>query len=266
MENLPSNASRAYQELADLPKYQHFVRIPDRIIQCVNYFGIACDHASARTRLHAYYLFIGVVDDAIDSGRIDAGSLVLDCLSTPCPVFGEAVRRSSVNLIIEVLKCNIRGAVYPLMMNKLKALYREVVSERGATSIDSYIEHRKTVGSLTAELSYVLIQPDMHVEHEGLLEFMKQVGAVGCLVDSLIDLNADRRFGLLAFRPRPSDYTKLIACILSDGARVSLKHPRLCGLFLRAIGDNVRDRFRADANVARESIVSDRKGTAPGVA
>ena len=95
---------------------------------------------------------------------------------------------------------------------------------------------------------------------------MKQVGAVGCLVDSLIDLSADLRLGLLGFRPGPSDYTKLIACILRDGIRVSLEHPRLCGLFLRAIVDNVRDRFHADPNVALESFVSERKGTAAGVA
>lgn len=263
---LPQHFERAYRDLAGLPKYQHFVRIPDRIIQCVDYFGIACDRTSAKTRLHAYYLFIGVIDDAIDSGRIDAGRLILDCLSTPAPVFSDRARRSTVTLIIEVLKCNIREDIYPSMMNKLKSLYREVVAERGASSIDSYIEHRKSVGSLTAELSYVLIRPDMSVEHEGLLEFMKQVGAVGCLVDSLIDLGADHRLGLLGFNPGPSDYKKLIARILGDGMRLSLKHPRLCGLFLRAIVDNVRDRFRSDPNVALESFIRDREGTASGVA
>lgn len=266
MTIIPRDVQTAYRDLAGLPKYRHFVRIPDRIIKCIDYFGIACDQASARTRLQAYYLFIGVVDEAIDSGRIDAGELILDCLGTPAPVFGEAARRSSVSLIIEVLKCNIRENVYPLMLKKLKTLYREVVDERGATSIDSYIEHRKTVGSLTAELSYVLIQPDLNVEHEALLEFMKQVGAIGCLVDSLIDLNVDRRLGLLGFRPGPSDYAKLIACIARDGMRVSLKHPRLCGLFLRAIVDNVRDRFRADPHVALESFVSDQKGKVASVA
>ena len=266
MENLPSNARRAYQELADDPKYQHFVRIPDRIIQSIDYFGIACDQASARTRLHAYYLFIGVVDDAIDSGRIDTGRLILDYLSTPEPVFGDASRRSSVNLITEVLKCNISGDSYPLMMNKLRTLYREVVYERGATSIDSYIEHRKSVGSLTAELSYVLIQPDMSVEHAALPEFMKQVGAVGCLVDSLIDLSADHRLGLLGFKPGPSDYTKLIACILRDGVRLSLKHPRLCGLFLQAIVDNLRDPFRVERTFPPPSFASERKGAAASVA
>jgi hypothetical protein len=266
MENLTSNVSRAYHDLAEVPKYQHFVRIPDRIIQCIDYFGFACDRASARTRLHAYYLFIGVVDDAIDSGRIDAGRLILDYLSTPAPVFGEAARRSSVSLITEVLKCNISEDAYPFMMNKLRALYREVVDERGATSIDSYIEHRKSVGSLTAELSYVLIQPDLSGEHEALLQFMKQVGAIGCLVDSLIDLRADRRLGLLGFTPGPMDYTKLIVRILRDGLRVTLKHLGLSGLFLRAIVDNVRDPFRADRNVLQHSFVSERKDAPAGVA
>jgi hypothetical protein len=266
MESLPGDVSRAYRNLAGDPKYQHFIRIPDRIIQCIDYFGIACDQASARTRLHAYYLFIGVVDDAIDSGRIDAGRLILDNLSTPAPVFGAAARSSSVSLITEVLKSNISEDAYPLMMNRLRTLYREVVGERGATSIDSYIEHRRFVGSLTAELSHVLIQPDLMGEQEALLQFMKQVGAIGCLVDSLIDLSADRRLGLLGFKPGPMDYAKLIARILRDGLRVSHKHLGLSGLFLLAIVDNLRDRFRADHNVRPHSFVSERKDAPGGVA
>ena len=73
MENLPSDVSGAYQNLANDPKYQHFGRIPDRIIQCIDYFGITCDRAVTRARLLTYYLFIGIVDDAIDSDRLDAG-------------------------------------------------------------------------------------------------------------------------------------------------------------------------------------------------
>src|SRR5437588_3958097 len=116
MENLPNDVRRAYHDLANLPKYQHFVRIPDRIIQCINYFGITCDRAMAGERLHAYYLFIGVVDDAIDSGRIDGGRLILDYLGTPAPVFGEAARRSSVRLITEILKFQISEETYQMML------------------------------------------------------------------------------------------------------------------------------------------------------
>jgi hypothetical protein len=265
MENLPSVVRRAYRDLADLPKYQHFVRIPDRIIQCIGYFGIACDHTAVRARLHAYYLFIGVVDDAIDSGRIDAGKSILAYLSTRAPMFDEQASRSSVRLMTEILKSQASDKTYPVMMDKLRELYQEVVSERGATSIDSYIGHRESVGALTAELSYLLIRPDLGDNSEELCDFMKQVGAIGCLVDSVIDLSADHRLGLLGFKPGAMAYTKLIIGIVRDGLRVSLKHLGLSGLFVRAIVDNVRDRLRADRKVPQHSFVSDRKDEAASV-
>lgn len=266
MENLPSNVRQAYRDLANLPKYRHFIRIPDRIIQCIDHFGIACDRPTVRTRLHAYYLFIGVVDDAIDSGRIDTGKLILDYLNAPAAVFGEAAEHSSVRLTTEVLKCNISHDSYPLMMDKLRTLYREVVSERDAAAIDTYIGFRKSVGALTAELSYLLIRPGLSEDSEKLCDFMKQVGAIGCLIDSLIDLSADCRLGLLGFKPGMLDYTKLITCILRDGLRVSLRHPGLAGLFLRAIGDNIQDRFRAERRSRHPSFLSDRKAEPASVA
>jgi hypothetical protein len=266
MTIIPSDVTRAYQKLANDPKFQHFVRIPDRIIQCIDYFGIECDRATARKRLHAYYLFIGVVDDAIDSGRIDAGQLVLHHLSKPASQFDSVSSCSSVRLITAVLKSHMSSEVYPLMMDKLRQLYHEVVSEREATSIDSYISHRRSVGSLTAELSCVLIRPALNGEHESLLHFMKQVGAIGCLIDSLIDLSADRRHGLLGFKPSVMDYSKLIICILRDGLRVSLKHLGLSALFVQAIGDNLRDRLGRPQSPVALYAAAERKDEAASVA
>ena len=266
MEDLPSDVRRAYHHLADDPKYQHFVRIPDRILQCIDYFGVACDHLTVRAKLHVYYLFIGVVDVVIDAGSVDAGKSILDYLRSPASLSDEEARGSGVKPVTEILKSNISDKIYPLMMDKLRQLYGKVVDEQGATSIDSYIEHRKSVGSLTAELSYILIQPDLSGEHEALGHFMKQVGAIGCLIDSFIDLSADSRFGLLGFKPGAMDYARLLTCILRDGLRISLKHFGLSGLFLRAIVDNVRDRFRADRNVGQPWFASDRKNEAASVA
>ena len=269
VENLPDDVARAYQAIADDPKYNHFVHIPDRIIRCIDYFGIGCDRLVTRARLQAYYLFIGVVDEAIDSGQILTGRLILDYLSTPLPLFDETVRRSKVRLITEILKCQACDETYPLMAAKLQELYEEVVRERAATSIDSYIKHRKSVGALTADLSYVLVRPGLLPEggeHLTLCRFMRDVGAIGCLVDSLIDLRADRRLGLLGFKPRISDYAKLIVDILSDGLRVSLSYPGLARLFLQAIGDNVQDRFRAGPRLAEPSRVANRKAEPASVA
>lgn len=266
MDYLPSSVRHAYHDLADDPKYRHFVRIPDRIIRCIDYFGIVCDRLVTSARLQAYYLFIGVVDDAIDSGQIGTGRLILDYLSTPLPLFDEAVRRSKVKLITEILKCQASDETYPLMVDKLQELYEEVVRERAATSIDSYIEQRKSVGALTAELSYVLVRPALNGDHEKLCRFMQQVGAIGCLVDSLIDLSADRRLGLLGFKPGIVDYAKLLHCILRDGLRMTLKHPGLSRLFLASIVDNLHDRFRGAPSFPQHSFVSERKDEAAGVA
>jgi hypothetical protein len=267
--NIPAEVERAYQAIADDPKYKHFVRIPDRIIRCIDYFGVGCDRLVTRARLQSYYLFIGVVDDAIDSGQIGTGRLILDYLSSPLPLFDEAARHSIVKLITEILKGQACDETYPLMVSKLQELYEEVVRERTARSIDSYIEHRKTVGALTAEISYLLVRPVLlpdDDDHEALCRFMKEVGAIGCLVDSLIDLRADRRLGLLGFKPGIVDYGKLISSLMRNGLRVSLRHPGLASLFLQAIGDNVQDRFRARRSFAQPSFVSDRKAEPASVA
>jgi len=266
MDYFPDKVRLAYRHLADDPKYRHFVCIPDRIIQCIDYFGIGVDRAAVRTSLHAYYLFIGVVDDELDSGKIDAGRLILDCLNAPAPVFDDDACRSDVILITEILKCSISNKIYPLTMNKLRELYCECVSERTAASIDSYLRHRKSVGSLTAEVSYLLIRPALEGDPENLFLFMKQVGAIGCLIDSLIDLRADHRVGLLGFKPGIMDYAKLIVTVLRDGIRVSISHIGLSGLFLRAVVDNVRDRYRPNRSLNDRSLAIDRKDEAASVA
>ena len=254
----------AYDTIARDPKYRHFVRIPERIIHCLNYFRIAGDCMAIREILQAYYLFIGVVDNAIDSGEMDAGRVVLYRFETSTPPGGETII-SDVVLITEVLKQHISADMHSVMLGKLRELYQAVVSERAATSIESYIEQRKAVGSLTAELSYLLISPLLEGAHENLRAFMRQVGAVGCIIDSIIDLNADHRLGLLGFKPTIRCSAKLTWCGLLDGLRLALRHPRLCRLFFQAIGDNVRDRFGRQSP-ALCSIMSNRKDAASIVA
>jgi hypothetical protein len=265
MDKLPNGVLTSYRDIANDPKYQHFVRIPDRILQCIDYFRIDCDREVTRSRLRAYYLFIGVVDDTIDSGRIDTGNLILEYLDTPAPKFDQGID-CSVRLVTEVLKAYICDRSYPVMMDKLRELYGEVVSERVASGMGSYIDHRNSVGALTAELSYLLIKPGLRSDSEALCEFMKQVGAVGCLIDSLIDLHKDRRLGLLGFQPRVRDYAKLSVSILRSGLRISLRHPRLYRLFFSAVLDNIQDPIIAEQSFTRIPLVSDRKDETASVA
>lgn len=263
---VPVDIERSYEAIARNPKYRHFIRIPGRIIRCLDYFGIACDRAATFERLRSYYLFIGVVDDAIDSGQTGAGNRILDYLDTQSPSFNDESKNSNVKLVTEILKCHIDDDSYSLMTNKFRELYQEVVSERAATSINEYMEHRRAVGRLTAELSYLLIRPLLRSESESPSRFMKQVGEVGCLIDSLIDLRSDHRLDLLGFAPGLIDYAKLAFCTMRDGARLSLKHPALFGLFLQAIIDNVHDQIGRNQPCVGHGIVSERKDKAAIVA
>ncbi len=255
IENLPPDIQRSYRAIADDPKYAHFIRIPDRIMRCVDYFGIDCNRATAKDRLLSYYLFIGVIDNALDSAHIETGRLVLEYLKTPLVCFDEACINSAERLVTETLKTNISEESYFSMQEKLGRLYQRVLRERGATSIRELIRFRKAVGALTAEVSYLLIRSSINREHEGLRRFMKKVGAVGCLIDSLIDLGADRRLGLLRFQPSIADYAQLIRHTMIVSFRVLFTYPSLFGLFLPAIIDNLRHRFGRRQPVASGRIV-----------
>lgn len=242
---LRADIEARYQAIAHDVRYGHYVRIPERICRCLDYFAVAADRRAIKARLHAYYLFIGVVDDVLDSSRLEAGREILVRLADRRPSFNEETEQAGVNLVTEVFKCHISREIYPVVLLRLEALYRAVVRERTAQTMRALIAQRRAVGRLTAELSYLLISPLLKGEHKALCRFLQQVGEVGCLLDSLIDLRADARLGLLSFRPTFRDQLQLAGQVLAEGSRVLLRHPRLVGLFLAAISDDLLDRFHA---------------------
>ena len=236
---------RRYQAISQDSRYGHYVRIPERICRCLDYFRISSNRRAIIQRLHSYYLFIGVVDDVIDSGEPEAGRQILDQLDARNPVFDEETKESDARLVTEVLKCHISPEVYPAVRAKLEELYEAVVKERKSTTMSAYIRQRKAVGRLTADVSYLLILPLLVTEQKKLADFLQKVGEVGCLIDSAIDLRADVRLGLTGFRPTPRDYLRLVIHLLRDGFGILLRHTRLLGLFLEAMTDNLLDcRFR----------------------
>jgi hypothetical protein len=254
------DADAAYLAIAGNPRYKHFINIPTRIIRCLDYFGIDGDQEQIKRRLQSYYLFIGVVDNALDSRQIEIGVRVLDYLDSGSPAMREVDRQSDIGLVTAALTCHIRD---DRMVKKFHQLYREVLKERVATSIETYMARRIVVGSLTAELSYILIQPLLKGDSKDLCKFMKEVGAVGCLVDSLIDLKSDHRLGLLAFTPAAGDYLKLLLNSLRRGLGLSIKYPGLCLLFLEAIVDILQEPATEPLD---RRLIANRKDRAASVA
>jgi hypothetical protein len=257
----PADLQRSYEAIANDPQLKHFVRIPERILRCLRRFDVACNHDEAHERLESFYLFIGVVDNAIDHGQIGIGDLVLAHLGNHRAA--PAWQNSRVGVATEVLKHYVADDLQFAVI--LRELSQAVIDERVARTIQEYLQFRRVVGSLTAELSYFLIRSSMDHEYEDFRLLLKEVGAVGCLVDSVIDFGLDYRSGLLAFRPCATDYAKLTLATLRDGLSVIIKHPRLWDLFLHAIIDNVLDRLIRNGARERPGAVSRRRDEATGV-
>ena len=145
----------------------------------------------------------------------------------------------------EVLKRHIDPFVHQQILDRFCELHEANLAERRAPTMNEYIEQRRLVGNLTAELSYLLICDCVSSEMTDCRGLMKEVGAVGCLVDSIVDARDDKRAGSISFRPTLFDFMVLTLRTLLDGARIGLKHPRMMLLFLEAIRDNFYDRRRS---------------------
>lgn len=196
--------------------------------------------------LRAYYLFIGVVDEALDVGNLDLGSRILQSfiLKEPHNSRNTLFAASIPGLMTNVLRQHTTDNDHPLISANLAELYREVVSERMAPSIGAYIHHRKMVGIRTAELSYLLIRGLLQGDTYRVSQLMMHVGKVGCLIDSLIDLKMDSRARLLNFRPSVIDRLQIAVCALWEGGQTIFRYPALTMVFAEVVADNIRDRFR----------------------
>jgi len=260
---LSAEVESAYQLIAANPQYKHFVNIPARIISCLDYFDVSGNQQEISTRLLSYYLFIAVVDDAIDLGHLGDGRVILEELEQASDF--DAVD-SPLRLVTEVLKQHIEPTSRTLILAKFRQLHQYVLAERCARSIGEYIESRKAVGRLTAELSFLLIRDQISGPCEEFCRFMMQVGEVGCLIDSLIDIRHDRQLSLVGFQPTLMDYAQLMFSPLPVGANLVFRHPGLSTLFLQAVADNILDRFRRGRGDPKTLPRTDRKEQAPGVA
>jgi hypothetical protein len=236
---------RRYQTIVNESRYGHFTRIPGRIARLLDSLRVEFDRAAVHERLLSHYLFIAIVDDAIDSSEADIAQNVFDRFSGAPSSLNEISPLSDVAIVTEILKSHVQGDSRFPMLRSLRRAHREVIRERAATSVGAYIKHRKALGRATARQSYLLIRSLLGEPNQQLCRLMEEIGAVGCLVDSVIDLSHDHRSGLLNFDLTALNYAMLCFSTAVAGLRVLVKRPSLVFLLIEAILDNVRDRDRA---------------------
>ena len=237
---------RRYQAIVNDPRYRHFTRIPERIVRFLDSLQIEFDRAEVQERLLAHYLFIAVVDDAIDSGGEGIAQMVFDRFSQVAAGSNNALGASDVAIVTDILIHHVEEDRLP-MLHALQLAHREVVRERAASSVRAYIKHRKVLGRATAIQSYLLIRSDLSEPSQELCGLMGEIGAVGCLVDSMIDIGEDHRSGLTNFDLTAVAYATLCFSTAWAGLRVLAKRPSLLFLLAEAVLDTIKDRDRAQA-------------------
>src|SRR6267143_4233195 len=93
-QDVPADIGTSYVTISQESRYGHFVRIPRRICRCLDYFRVAANRVAVTERLHSYYLFIGVVDDLIDSTGLEAGREILGYFDNRIPCFNQETMQS----------------------------------------------------------------------------------------------------------------------------------------------------------------------------
>ena len=126
----------------------------------------------------------------------------------------------------------------------MELLYAAVCREQSCVLVKDYVRERQLIGTLTAEISYILVAPNFDREFPEVRNFMIQVGEVGCLIDSLIDLRSDARKRLIRFDPDFRAHLKLMIPAIRRGTQLLFQYPRLMPHFAAALKDNLEDLHR----------------------
>ena len=234
-----------YQSLAADSRFFQFANIPDRIIECLRFYRIDGDMDRVRKVLLAYYLFIAVADDLIDGSLRGGGDSILARLANPFVCLNKEVACSDAEFLAEILKLHFPASTSMRIRSKLRRLYKISLQERRVCRMRAFVKTRMILGSVTADISYLLVRDHLVGDAPQFRELMKHVGAVGCLVDSVVDGRNDQRAGLLPFRPSLIEWLFLYAQTFVVGMKIVWKYPRLMRLFFDAITDNVYDRRRS---------------------
>src|SRR5574341_2032708 len=130
----PVELLHRYLAIVSDPKYCHFTRIPERIVRCLDRFHAKFDREAVRDRLLAHYIFVGVVDDAIDSGQSRVAETVFDSMGGPASDLSENLSISDVVVVSEILKSHLDGDLRVAMLNLLRQALHEIHGERAAVS------------------------------------------------------------------------------------------------------------------------------------
>ena len=211
-----------------------------KISKYIDSFKIEYNKEDVEARVGIFSIWLKVVDDEMEKSDKNVGKDILNRLQDPSPRFDEETKGSPSKFLTEILKKQIKPGIYGAVLTGFYALYTSVVDNDNSTNMDDYISSRRKSGELTANIIYQLIEPDLRGNLNKFKKFLMQLGGVGNLVDSCLDIKKDISNGAFKFIPSALDVAKLYTKTSMEGIKMFIEYPTFSFKFFRSIIKNIK--------------------------
>lgn len=238
-----SQAQKNISLLLQDEKYAPYLKIADKVPHFLDYFQMDYDKQGVKTSLSLYFLWLKCIDEELDTGDEHIGEQVKQNLLNSQPNITEEIIASTPLLLSEVLKVQTTPATYHHLLENLHELYDSTLSEKTAPSMSQYIYQRKKSGILTAQGAFIMMEPHLLTHNHKFVSFFQQLGALGNIVDSVVDLRNDIHSQTYSFHVTFLDVVQLYTQTSKDAIKVILQHPRLVKQFSKSAVNVLKNSF-----------------------
>jgi len=210
------------------PEYFSYLRVPKKVCEYLQYFKVNHEAKEIMGRLDIFFLWLKNVDECLDSKNVNG------------KVFLDRFQENEINMenddIYEgiILTDILREITLNQNQDVLKGLgelYGAVLLEKDAENMHNLIEAKEKIGEHCASSTITIISPYME-KNERFNRFFIELGVIGNLADTIVDIKKDYKNGGIKFKLRFSEYIELYDRFLIKGAGMIIKHPLLIKSFL----------------------------------
>ncbi len=202
--------------------YHPYLKAPENICNFLDYFSIQHNRDFLIQALTTLYCWIKALDHEIDNESV-SGEIAIEALVTPSLLSKSS--SSTLKKLTPALSLLIRPRQELVIADFKKALKADQ-NKRCAQEMKEYIEARKNVGRCIANTTFSFLQPYVCLS-DSFVDFYRNLGETGDLIDAIIDFHHDRKNGEYAFTPNGKDYLKLFKTTSQKVVHLFISYPFL---------------------------------------
>jgi hypothetical protein len=232
-----SGADRSQiEQLVMEDRFAEYRSLCARFTTLLDYFNINYNKEKVRKKIGVFSIWLKLMDDLMESE--DIGERILIQLRDKEVHLDEKKLEEPDSFFTELFKQQIEPQSYDTIISDLDVLYQSAVKEDNSQTIDEYISNCRVVGSLTGEVLYKIVQPDLSGNSEEFRTFFRDLGTLVELADSCWDIRKDR--SNLKFNIGLQETLKLYTVTAIEGLKMFKKYPKMSIEFIRSVKRNLR--------------------------